>query len=130
MPFFEFIPSVTIILFPLILVLLLALILGVSYILSIVYIYAKDVQPLWAVIIHALFFLNPIFWYLDDTSGIALEFQKINPLGQIIEFGHQIVFGNIPPINDWLYTTSIVIGILVTGYLIFHKFEKNAMEQM
>ena len=77
-----------------------------------------------------MFFLNPIFWYLDEAGGIALEIQKINPLGQIIELGHQIVFGNIPTINDWLYTTSIVIGILVAGYLIFHKFEKNAMEQM
>lgn len=130
MPFFQFIPEITILLYPVILVLLLFLILGMSYILSIIFVYAKDIQPLWAVFVHALFFLTPIFWYLDDAGGIALEIQKINPLGQLIEIAHQIVFGNIPPIHEWLYTTSIIFGLFFVGYAFFQKFQKNAMEQM
>jgi len=130
MPFFQFIPEITILLYPVVLVLLLFLILGMSYILSIVFVYAKDIQPLWAVFVHALFFLTPIFWYLDDAGGIALEIQKINPLGQLIEIAHQIVFGNIPPIHEWLYTTAIIFGLFFVGYAFFQKFQKNAMEQM
>ncbi len=130
MPFFQFIPGLEILLLPVVLILFLFLVLGMSYILSIIFVYTKDIQPLWAVFVHALFFITPIFWYLEDGKGIVLEIQKINPLGQLIEISHQIVFGNIPPLNDWLYTTVIIFGIFFAGYALFQKFEKNAMEQM
>lgn len=130
MMLFDFTPDWTIILLPLVLGLLLVLILGMSYLLSIIFAYVKDVQPLWAVFVHALFFITPVFWYLEDAQGIALVIQKINPLGQLIELAHKLVFGQIPPLNDWLYTTSIILGILFFGYALFQKFEKKALEQM
>lgn len=128
MPVFGFVPSWTLVLLPVVLILLQLLILGTSYLLSITFVYIKDVQPLWSVFAHALIFITPIFWYLDDASGIALEVQKINPLGQLIELAHQIVFGQIPPLNDWLYTAAIVFGILFVSFAVFKKFEKKVVE--
>ena len=130
MPFAQFIPTWTIALLPIVLGLLLVLILGISYLLSIVYAYAKDIQPFWGVVMTALFFLMPIFWYIEDTAGILIDIQSINPLGQLIEIGHQLVFGTIPPISDWLYTASIIFGILFVGYAFFQRFEKNILEKM
>lgn len=130
MPFFQFIPSWTIVLLPIVLAMLLLLILGMSYLLSIIFVYAKDIQPVWAIITSVLFFITPIFWYLEDASGIVLEVQKINPVGQLIEITHGIVFGSIPPLSDWLYTMAIIMGIFVLGYTVFQKYEKNALEQM
>jgi len=130
MPFVGFIPDTAIVLLPIVLILLLFLILGISYLLSIVYAYARDIQPLWGVFMTAMFFLSPIFWYLDDASGLVIEIQKINPLGQLIEITHQIVFGQIPPLGDWLYTSAIIFGILFVGYAVFQKFEKKILEKM
>jgi len=130
MPVFEFTPTWSIILIPLVIILLLGLILGLSYFLSIISIYAKDIVPLWTVFVNALFFLTPIFWRLENVEGIALEIQKINPIGMIIELAHKLVFGTIPPLSDWLVTTSIVLGILVVGYVIFQKYEKYALEKI
>lgn len=130
MPFFGFIPSITIVFLPIILFLLLALVLGLSYILSITFLYIRDIHPLWMVFTQVLFFLSPIFWYLKDVGGIMLEIQKINPVGQLIELAHKIVFGEIPPLNEWLYTSAIIFGILFVGYALFRKLEKNVVEVM
>jgi len=129
MPVFQFIPSITIILIPIPIILMLILILGVSYMLSIVNLFLRDIQTIWGVAVHALFFISPIFWYLEDVEGILLSIQAINPVGQLIELNHKIiVWGEIPPLSDWLYTTMFVFGFLFVGYAIFHKFEKRIVE--
>jgi len=131
MPLFGFIPSWTLVLLPIPLLLLLVLILGLSYLLSIANVYAKDIQHLWSIFVHALLFASPIFWYLENVEGVLLEIQKINPLGQLIEIAHNLViFNQIPPLEDWLYTTSIIFGIFIFGYFVFRRYESKAIEEL
>jgi len=129
-PVFQFGLDWTILLLPIVLALLLLLVLGFSYLLSIIFVFVKDIQPLWSVLVHALLFLTPVFWYLEDAGGIALELQKINPLGQLIELAHKLVFGQIPPINDWVYATGMVFGILFIGYALFQKYQEKVVEEL
>ena len=98
--------------------------------LSIVLVYVKDIQPLWSVFVHALIFVTPIFWYVDDMGGIALEIQKINPLGQLIEMAHKVVFGELPTFNEWAYSATIIFAILFVGYWVFQKFENRIVERL
>jgi len=129
MPVFDFTPSWTIVLLPIPLLLLLILILGLSYFLSVVNVFLRDIKTLWMIFVHALLFISPIFWYIDNTVGILLEIQKINPLGQLIEISHQLViYGQIPTLNEWLYTTSYVFVIFFLGYFVFRKFEMKTVE--
>lgn len=128
---FQFIPTWTVIFYPLVLLLLIILIQGLSYILSVAFVFIKDIQPIWAIVIHAMFFVSPIFWYIDDTEGILAILHQINPIGQIIELSHKIiVFGTIPSLSDWIYTSVFVVAIFVAGYIIFRSFEKRIIEEM
>lgn len=130
-PFFQFIPPWTIVFFPLVILMLLALIQGFSYFLAIVFVFYKDIQPLWGVVLHAAFFITPILWYVDSVSGILLDIHRINPIGQIIELGHKlIVFGQIPSIFDWLYATAFVAGIFLVGYVVFRKYQDRIVEEL
>ena len=129
MAIFQFIPGIAILLIPIPIILMLILVLGMSYLLSIINVYVKDVATFWMIAVHALFFISPIFWYLEDVEGILLSIQAINPVGQLIELNHKIiVWGEIPPLSDWLYTTMFVFGFLFVGYAIFQKFEKRIVE--
>ena len=128
MPVFSFIPSWTVVFLPLLLILLIVLILGFSYLLSIISIYVKDFIPFWGIITTALLFLSPIFWYLEDAGGFAVGIQKINPVGQIIELGHKMIFGQAIPLGDWLYTSAFVFGIFIFGYAVFQKLQKRVVE--
>jgi len=130
MPIFGFTPSWTIVFFPIVIILLLLLILGVSYLLSIVYVHSADIQYLWGVFVYALLFASPVFWYLDDIDGILLEIQKINPLGQLLEIAHKLVFGQEVLLSEWLYTSGFIFGILFLGYYVFRKYEKTIVEKL
>lgn len=126
MPVFQFIPTWTIVLLPVLFFLLLVLILGLSYLLSILTIYVRDVQLIWTIILLALLFVSPIFWYLNEADGILLTIHKINPLGQLIEIAHSIIiYGQIPPLSEWLYTTLLIFIVLGIGYTIFQKLENK-----
>jgi len=130
MPIFNFVPPWTIVFLPIPFILLLLLILGISYFFSILNVYIRDIQPFWGVIVFALLFATPIFWHLDEIDGVLLEIHKINPLGQLIEIFHKILFGSIPPLGDWLYASALVFGILIVGYAIFHKYSKHVVEEL
>jgi len=131
MPFFQFTPGLTILLIPIPIILMLILVLGMSYLLSIISVYVKDIQTFWGIAVHALFFISPIFWYIKDTEGILLTIHSINPVGQLIEIFHKIVvFNEIPPLSDWLYATIFVFAILVFGYAIFQKYENKILEEL
>ena len=129
MGIFEFVPQWTVVMLIPILALFLILILGLSYLLSIANVYFRDIQLIWNVIVYALLFVSPIFWYADEVDGILLEIQKVNPLGQMIELAHKvIVFGEVPSISEWGYTSAIVFGIFFVSYAIFKKYEKKVTE--
>jgi len=69
---FQFSPNWTMILLPIPIILMLILVLGFSYMLSIIRIYFKDMQRTWPIIVHALFFVTPIFLvfaYIWNTSS-------------------------------------------------------------
>lgn len=131
MTIFQFVPNLTMFLIPVTLILLLILVLGMSYLLSIIHIFIKDIQIIWSIIVQTLLFVSPIFWYTSDVSGILLTIQSINPLGQIIELNHQIIIlGQIPPLMDWVYSSLFVFAILFLGYGLFKKYEKRITEEL
>jgi len=131
MPIFSFVPGMTILLLPVILILLLFLILGLSYLLSIANAFARDVSLVWNIFSHTLLFVSPIFWRLDEAAEILLIIQKINPLGQLIELSHNVVIDKqIPPLNDWLYTSAYIFVIFFVGYFVFRKFEDRVTEEL
>jgi lipopolysaccharide transport system permease protein len=131
MPIFQFVPTYTIFYLPIILPLLFILVLGFSYLLSVVNILVRDIQHIWTILTLGLLFVSPIFWYLDETKGVLLEIQKINPVGQLIEIAHQlVVFGKIPPLQDWLYTTLLVFVVFTIGFIVFKTFEHKIVEEL
>lgn len=131
MPVFEFSPSLTIILLPIPMILLFILILGLSYFLSVINVYIRDIQVIWPIFTHTLLFLSPIFWHIDEVKGILLDIHNLNPLGQIIELAHKLVIdGEISALNDWIYTTLFVFSIFGIGYIVFRKLEERIVEEI
>jgi len=52
-------------------------------------------------------------------------------VGQLIELGHQlIVFGQIPPLTEWLHVSLFAFGFFIFGYVVFRKFERRIVEEL
>jgi len=131
MPIFQFVPSWTVVLLPIPLILLLVLILGLSFLLSVVNVYIRDISNIWGILIHTLLFISPIFWRPEEVDGILLQIHKINPLGQLIHISHKLVIdGQIPPLSEWVYTTLFIFGIFALGYFVFHRLQDTVVEDL
>jgi len=131
MPVFQFTPAWTLVLLPIPIFLVLILVLGMSYLLSIATVFVRDIQHIWTIFAHTLLFVSPIFWYLENVDGVLSVIQKINPLGQLIELTHGLViYKQIPILSDWIYTTIFVIAIFFIGYFVFHKYEGRITEEL
>jgi len=131
MPVFQFIPDWTLVLLPIPLILVIFLVLGMSYLLSIASVFVRDIQHIWTIITFTLLFLSPIFWFVKDVSGFLLVIQQINPVGQLIEISHAlVVYKEVPPLSDWLYTTAFVFVIFFVGYFVFQKYENKIGEMI
>ena len=128
---FGFSPPSTVILLIPILALQLLLILGVSLPLSVLNVKYKDTEFIWSVVVHAGFFLTPIFYQFDMMPDYVQNVLQYSPMVQIVTMAHHVVlYGTLPSINSVLYAVGSISTITVIGYMIFRKFQAKVVEEM
>ena len=128
---FQFTPSITILLLPLILGLQLLLVLGVALPLSVLNVKFKDTEFIWGIVVHAGFFLTPIFYQFDMLPQAIQDVLQFSPMVQVLTMAHHVVlYGILPSINTVLYAVGSISGITAIGYLIFRKYQARIAEEM
>ena len=131
MVIFGFIPTYTVILLIPILALELVLILGISLPLSVLNVKYKDTEFIWNIVVHAGFFLTPIFYQFDMMPDYVQNVLQFSPMVQIVTMAHHVVlYGTLPSINSILYAVGSISVITVIGYLIFRKYQAKVVEEM
>lgn len=117
--------------YPLILLVQYVFTIGVSFIVSSITVYFRDLQHFIGVFMQLMFYATPIAYSSarvpDDFKWVA----TLNPVAHIIEAYRDIFYnGQMPN----LATLSIILGIglllCVVGYLIFTKMQKGFAEQL
>jgi len=105
--------------------------LGVSLILSNIYIIAKDISQIWMVVTSFLFFLSPIFYKLSMFEGKLPGFKYGNPLAGIIINARQVMMQSAPPDYSLLaYDFAYAFVILFAGLLLLNKLGAKAAEKL
>lgn len=128
---FQFVPPLTIAFLPVLLIIEFVLVLGLSLPLSVLNVYFRDVQYMWAVIIHAGFFLMPIIYRLEIFPERLQMVLSLIPIAKILDMAHDVtLYKIIPPAPDWIYIVATSLAILGLGYLIFRRFEARVSEEM
>lgn len=117
--------------YPLVLLAQYLLLIAISFIISSISVYIRDLQHLIGVALQLLFYATPIV-YSADT--IPSEFQwvlNINPMTYIIN-AYRDIFYNQQMIELSPLIILIVASIIlcVIGYLIFNKLQKGFAEQL
>ncbi len=121
----------TIIVLPVIILMQYILQLGISFILSAITVYIRDVEYLINVIMMLAFYLSPIVYSADMIPAKYLPIFKLNPMFHIIKYYREILYyQTMPNIGSVLILFLICILILIIGYLIFKKLEKRFAEEL
>lgn len=116
----------TLIFLPLIYLPLLFLCLGLSWFLSSLGVFIRDVGHLLGVIVQMLFFLTPIFYPISAVPPSFRIFIYINPLSFIVNhFRRVTLFGQQPDWGEYLLITIAAFGMSLLGYVWFMKSKKT-----
>lgn len=128
---FQFVPPLTIVFLPLILVLEILFVLGISLPLSVLNVRYKDVQFIWKVILQAGFFVTPVFYKLDILPSNIQSILKYSPMVQIITMGHDFsLYDKLPSLESVEIAIFMTFMVFVIGYLIFQKCQKRVIEEL
>lgn len=127
---FQFAPPVTMLLLPLLIIDLLFLILGVSMILSVLYVYFRDIKFIWQVALQAGFFASPIFYTIDMLPEPLRNLMLLNPMSPILITAQNIVlYGTLPTVNTLIFLLVFPISILLVGLKLFDMKSKRIVEK-
>lgn len=118
--------SWTALFFPLLLIPIFFFTLGLSYLVSSVTVYLRDVQYFVAVILQILFFLTPIFYPIEAVPSNFRVFLKLNPLTSIIENARGVlVYEQILNFEDYFSSVFISFIVFYLGFVWFNKTKKG-----
>jgi lipopolysaccharide transport system permease protein len=122
---------VTVLLFPLIHIIYFFFIFGVGLLLSSLFVYFRDVNQIWEVLINVLFFCSPIIYPLTIVPAYLMPYYLLNPITQfIIMYRDVMIAGDLPS----LFSIAVVIGFAVAAYLVgsfaFSKLQRRFAEEI
>lgn len=115
---------------------------GLAMLLSAAYVRARDVKPIWDVVLQVLFYGSPIFYAVETVQesapGWVAEALMLNPFAAILQQARHAV---VSPEYDtaaaaiggtWrlLVPLAIVAAILVIGYAVFRRAAPRLAEDL
>ena len=121
----------TVPLFLLIHLILFWFIFGAGLLLSSLYVYFRDLNQIWEVLIRVLFFCSPIFYPLSIVPASLMPYYQLNPVTQFIAMYRDVmVSGDLPS----LFSIVVVGGFTVAAYLVgsftFSKLQRRFAEEL
>jgi ABC-type polysaccharide/polyol phosphate export permease len=107
------------------------LILGVSFINSILYMKFTDYEHLWDVFLQILFWATPIVYSEKLIPEYLKDYFLLNPLARIIiDSRNMILYGFVPESKQLVITAIIIAIIFIIGYYAFTKNSRGAIQHI
>lgn len=79
--------------------------------------------------VQLLMFSTPIIYPLSSLDGKILKIMQLNPLTHVFEaFKYAFLGKGVISFNGLIYSTLIMLLVLIVGLIIFNKTEKNFMD--
>lgn len=104
--------SLLTLLLPIVVLPLIPLLLGLSWLLSALGVYVRDIAPIIGLTISFLLFLTPVFYSLQSMSPSGRYWMALNPMTNVIENIRNVVFLGVGP--DWgNWSVSLAVGMCV-----------------
>lgn len=121
----------TILLFPLIHILSFLIIYGLGLILSSLFVYYRDLNQIWDVILQIGFFLSPIMYPVSLVPEKYLFYYMMNPVTRLIGMYRDIfINGSIPKLSDFAIVLIFGISLLIIGSMLFKKLSRRFAEEI
>lgn len=126
MLFYQIMPTVNILLLPLLLVYVLLFSAGLSLLLAALAVFFRDVCHLWGVVITAWTYATPLFYPVNILPDWMWTIEQFNPMYHYVTYFRDIVlWGQNPGIQENLICFGFAIVTFAVGLLVFRKLQKR-----
>ncbi|GIP35121.1 ABC transporter permease [Paenibacillus sp. J2TS4] len=116
----------TIILIFIVIVPLIFLTLGISWFLSSLGVYIRDIAYTVVVATNILFYVTPIFYPINAVPDFFKTFMFFNPMTTIVDnFRRVIIWGKLPDWSSYFIILLVSYIIMIFGYLWFNRTRKG-----
>ena len=128
---FGIVISSKILILPLLYVLYLPIVYGVSLIIASLYVYFRDLNHIWEVLMQIGFFLSPVIYPMSTIPEAYKFYYMLNPIARMIEMYRDILLYNtMPKVTDFGVVLIFGMFLLVFGSLLFKKLSRRFAEEI
>ena len=115
-------PSFTMLLFPIPLIYIFIFSLGISFILSALIVFFRDIGHLWGVFITMWMYASPIIYPISILPEWFAKIVKLNPLYHFVDYFRSImIYSTLPSLSENLICILYALASLTLGIVIFRK---------
>ena len=116
----------TVLLFPLVIVPVALLALGLSWFLSSIGVFFRDMSHTVALLVSVWMFVSPIFYPLSAVPPGMRRFLELNPLAPLIDDGRSVaLLGVIPELSGYLWICAISAAVAWGRPVVVHAHEAH-----
>lgn len=129
--------SWTFLLWPVLIMFVVAFSIGMGLVLSVANVYYRDVEYLISIFMQLLFYCTPIVWNPNIvgakelgpvTIGVLLKF---NPMAQFVGAARDLVwYLRVPSLNRCLAILAFTLVSFIGGWYVFRKTSRNVSEEL
>jgi len=122
---------VTVLLFPLIHLIYFWFIYGAGLFLSALYVYFRDINQIWDVLVRVLFFCSPVMYPLSIIPANIIPYYRLNPITEfIVIYRDLMVAGNLPSLHSIVVVGGFAVTAYLVGSLVFSKLQRRFAEEL
>ena len=127
---------------PLIVGLLVVLSAGFAMLLSSLFVYLRDIEPIWEVLSQVMFYASPVIIPVttvqEQLGPTLLHIYMLNPLAVVFQqFRHAFITHATPSVGALLGSTAaiaapvaIVLAIFAIGFWVFNRIAPRVAEDL
>lgn len=116
---------------PLIMLIEFVLGLGVTYLVSALSVYFRDLQYIMGIISMAWMYLTPVLYPVDMVPEQFVDLFYLNPMTSItIAYRDILYYGRTPEMSTLLNAVVMGIMVLIIGQITFSKLQRHFVEEL
>jgi lipopolysaccharide transport system permease protein len=116
----------TVVYTPIVLFPLLLLVMGLTWLVSALGVFLRDIGQIIQPVLTALMFLSPIFYPLSSVNPKLQWIYHFNPITFVVEGLRDVLLHNRPPaLVEWVTYTAMCTVVMAVGFLFFQRTRKG-----
>lgn len=124
-------PSITMIIVPVVILLLLLFSIGIGYILSIVYVFFADIKYFYSIILTLWMYMSALFYPVENLNPQMQMIVNANPVYCYIRaMRGGVMYGQWPDTILWIKMICWAVGMLLLGLFVFSANENKIMQKL